>query len=102
MAFITGTGKVTTNAGTAVQALAAAAFKGKNSFVIQALPTNTGNLTLGSSAVVHATGANGFRILTPGAYFSTGSEGLNDLDPTKIYFDVAVNGEGVIAGALER
>jgi hypothetical protein len=98
---ITGTGKVVTDAGTAKRVFASTSHDGKEAVFIRALKTNTKPLTLGDSAVVESTGANGFDILQPGEQFKLNTHGNVSIDISKIYFDVEVNGEGVISGSLE-
>jgi len=102
MANIVTFGKNTTNAGTRKQVTTATDHQAVNSFVVQALPGNVGNVYIGDSTVVAATGVGTMRILQPGEVFSAASEGLNDLNATQVYFDVESNGDGVVGGGLER
>jgi len=102
MANIVAFGQSTTNAGTRKQVTTNSNYSAVNSLVVQALPTNTGNVYIGDSTVDAATGAGTIRILQPGEVFSAASEGLNDLDATQVYFDVESNGDGIVGGGLER
>ena len=83
-------------AGTAVQLIAISTLTGN--MLIQAHPSNTGNIIVGDSTVIFASG-NGV-ILTPGQaasfedlYPNTGS---NYYDLSEFYIDAATNGDSAI------
>lgn len=75
-------GQQVTNAGTDI-ALTAGVCR---TVIVKALPANTGNVFVGNVGVAAATGF----ILTPGESVSLSVSNRNI-----VYFDVAVNGEGV-------
>lgn len=77
-----------TTAGTAVRLLSGGSVHG-NSVCITALSTNTGIIAVGASTVVAAAGTR------RGVALSAGQSVSFDCDPTLIYIDSTVNGEGV-------
>ena len=84
----------------APEAIAAAPFK-VYSAIIQALPTNTGSVQVGDLAVDYTTGL-GVRLAKPVAdgtpaslVLSSSREGSREVDLSKYFVDVQVNGEGV-------
>ncbi len=84
-----GTGRKTvTTAGTAV-ALVASSTECKR-LEIQALYSNTGNISVGDSNTLAGTGSERGIILLPGGSYTVGIT-----DVASIYIDSSVNGEGV-------
>jgi hypothetical protein len=66
--------------------------------VVKALTTNTNPVTVGNSAVVHATGVGAYVTLSAGQEHKFGNEGAPaGLNAADFWLDVGTNGEGVVA-----
>ena len=84
--------KTVTTAGTRVQLMATGAVIDCDAIVIQPLPTNTGAVVVGgATCTLTAASESGTRL-------PASSQGITIpvSDPSKIYIDAEVNGEGVM------
>lgn len=74
-----------------------------NSIVIRALQANAGELYIGLSTMNNSTLADVIFYLTAGETWSSGSLGLNDIDPSRLYIDCETgNTDGCLASLFLR
>lgn len=92
-------GKVTTTAATAKQVTGSSTKTNCYSLVVQALPANTGNVTVGDSTVVASTGVGAMAVLAPGQSITIGIG--HEFDASNVYFDVAVSSEGIVGYTVD-
>jgi len=69
---------------------------------IQALAGNTGNIYVGTSALVGSTKVGCYFILGAGETFQSTSFGLNAIDPREVYIDADEDGEGAVVGLIRE
>lgn len=74
-----------------------------NSVLIRALDDNTGKVYIGLSTMDNSTLDDVIFYLSPGDAWSTGTTGMNELNPSELYIDCeAGNADSVLASVFER
>lgn len=74
-----------------------------NSLIVQALPANSGYVYVGLEDLDNSTLDGVLFILEGGQVWSSGSLGLNDIDPSKLYIDCeSGNTDSVIVSVMKR
>lgn len=99
MAALTALGKITTTGATRKQVTGSGTAVIAYTLVVQALPTNAANVTIGDATVVASTGVGAVAILQPGQSMTIGAG--HEFNAANIYFDVATDNDGITGYTLD-